>query len=211
MGGDDHDALLREAADQFADLVLLVRIEPVGGLVEHQRPRFVEDRLGQADTPAEALGEGFDGLPAHLIQFQQPQCPGDPLALAGTTVATDLGDEIEEALHGHFRVAGRTFREVADQPLRLQRAVADVEAENARGAGAGRQEAGEHLHGGGLAGAVRTEEAQYLPVATWKDRSSTATREPKRLPRFLVSIMVPYLFRRPPPCPARAAKNAQGL
>ncbi len=49
------------------------------------------------------------------------------------------------------------------------------------------------------------------PVATWKDRSSTATREPKRLPRFLVSIMVPYLFRRPPPCPARAAKNAQGL
>ncbi|MDI9842803.1 ATP-binding cassette domain-containing protein, partial [Pseudomonas aeruginosa] len=54
---------------------------------------------------------------------------------AGTTVATDLGDEIEEDLHGHFRVAGRTFREVADQPLRLQRVAADVEAEDARGAG----------------------------------------------------------------------------
>ena len=204
MGGDDHDALLREAADQFADLVLLVRIEPVGGLVEHQRPRFVEDRLGQADTPAEALGEGFDGLPAHLVQFQQPQCPGDPLALAGTTVATDLGDEIEEALHGHFRVAGRTFREVADQPLRLQRAVADVEAEDARGAGAGRQEAGEHLHGGGLAGAVRTEEAQYLP------RLHLEGQVVHRHPRAEAFAEVSCFDHGPLPVPAAAAMSGQG-
>ncbi|MCY1447415.1 hypothetical protein D9M71_640360 [compost metagenome] len=36
----------------------------------------------------------------------------------------------------------------------------DIEAEDARGAGGRREEAGEHLHGGGLAAAIGAEEAQ---------------------------------------------------
>ncbi|VTM08014.1 Uncharacterised protein [Pseudomonas aeruginosa] len=211
MGGDDHDAIPRQPADQLADLVLLVRIEAVGGLVENQRGRLVEDRLGQADAPAEALGQGLDGLPAHLAQLQQAEHPSDPLALAGTTVAADLGDEIEEPLHGHFRIAGRTFRKIADEALRLQRAATDVEAEDARRAGAGREEAGKHLHGGGLAGAVRAEEAQHL-----------SGRHPEgqvihHRPRAEAFAEVRCFDHGPLPVPAatatsgQAAKNAQGL
>jgi hypothetical protein len=77
--------------------------------------------------------------------------------------ATHVRDEIEELPRRHFTVAGRAFRQVTQRLLGLDRLGLHVVAADGRAARGGRQEAGEHLHGGGLARAVRPEEAQHLP------------------------------------------------
>ncbi|MNN22539.1 hypothetical protein D3C81_1358990 [compost metagenome] len=160
MRGNDDDLVGRQILDQLAHLMLLVRVEAVGGLVEDQRARIVEDRLGQADAALEALGKGLDGLAEDMLQLHLADRPVDPLPLFGTAKATDLGDELEEAAHRHVAITGGTFRQVADLPLGFQGLGMDIEAEDARSAGGRRQEAGEHLHGGGLTRTVGAEETQ---------------------------------------------------
>src|SRR6187402_2450993 len=60
--GDDDGLLLRDFTDERADLVLLQRVEAVGGLVEDQDLRVMDDGLRQPDAALETLRERFDGL-----------------------------------------------------------------------------------------------------------------------------------------------------
>ena len=57
--GDHDDLVRRHVADQFPHLVLLVRIQAVGGLVQDQHRRVVQDGLGQSDAALETLGQRF--------------------------------------------------------------------------------------------------------------------------------------------------------
>ncbi|CAM5527602.1 hypothetical protein SSTU70S_03289 [Stutzerimonas stutzeri] len=148
--------------DQLAHLMFLVRVETVGGLIEDQHARIVEDRLRQSDAALEALGQCLDGLAEHLLQLHLRDRRLDPLALGRATETAHLGDEFEEAAHAHVAITGRAFGQIADLALGLQRLRLDVVAEDAGAAGGRREEAGQHLHGGGLAGAVRAEKAQHL-------------------------------------------------
>ena len=68
--GDDDGLLARDLADERADLVLLQRIEAVGGLVEDQHLRVVDDGLREADAALEALGQRFDGLGDDRLELQ---------------------------------------------------------------------------------------------------------------------------------------------
>ena len=78
----DHDDLvLRDVADELAHLVLLVRIEPVGRLVENQHRRIVQDRLREADAAAKALGQRLD----HLVQHTLEPEPCDDVVEPGAT------------------------------------------------------------------------------------------------------------------------------
>jgi hypothetical protein len=64
--GGKHDRLaLAELADQVAHLVLLVRVEAVGRLVEDQHLGLVHQRLREAGAVAVALGERVDRLVQH--------------------------------------------------------------------------------------------------------------------------------------------------
>ena len=68
--GRDHDRLVAgHLGDQLAHAVLLVRVQPVGRLVEHQHGRIVHDRLGEADPALEALGQGLDRPVRHLLEL----------------------------------------------------------------------------------------------------------------------------------------------
>ena len=62
MGGDDDQLVLAEFVDEAAHFVLLVRVEAVGGLVQDQHLRVVDQRLGQAHAPPESFGQGVDHL-----------------------------------------------------------------------------------------------------------------------------------------------------
>ncbi|MNV51191.1 hypothetical protein D3C71_1432310 [compost metagenome] len=163
MGGDDHDLVVGQALDQLAHLVLLVRIEAIGRLVEDQHLGIMHDGLGQPDPALEALGQGLDRLFEDSVQLDLGHRPGDPLTFRRPPETAHLGDELEETAHRHVAVTGRAFRQVADLPLGLECGFLDIEAEHARRAGRRREKAGEHLHGGGLAGTVRAEEAQHFP------------------------------------------------
>ncbi len=63
-----------------AHLVLLIGIETVGGLVEDQHLRIVQQRLGQADAALEALRERFDRLFEHAAQLQPLDHVVEPMA-----------------------------------------------------------------------------------------------------------------------------------
>ena len=68
----DHDDLrLRHAPDELAHLVLLVRIEAVGRLVEDQHLGVVQDRLRETDAAPIALRQRVDGLLEHVLEVQQ--------------------------------------------------------------------------------------------------------------------------------------------
>ena len=68
--GRDHDRLVAgHLGDQLAHPVLLVRVQAVGRLVEHQHGRIVHDRLGEADPALEALGQGLDRAVRHLLEL----------------------------------------------------------------------------------------------------------------------------------------------
>ena len=58
-------------ADQRAHLVLLVRVEAVGRLVEDQHLGIVQDRLREADAPPIALRQRVDGLVEHALEMQE--------------------------------------------------------------------------------------------------------------------------------------------
>ena len=70
VGGDDDHLVGRHGLDQLAHLVLLVRVEAVGGLVQDQHRRVVQDGLGQADAAAKALGQRLDGLLQDAAELQ---------------------------------------------------------------------------------------------------------------------------------------------
>lgn len=160
--GNHHDLAFREVLHQLPDLVLLIRVEAVGGLVEQEQLGIVEDRLGQRDAALEALGQGFDDAPALIPQLHAVHGAVDAPTFFPSAVVADGRDEGEKALDRHFSVAGSVLRQVADQLLCLARLVLHVEAEDAYAAGARREEAGKHLQGGRLARSVGAEETDDL-------------------------------------------------
>ena len=70
----------------------------------------------------------------------------------------------EEGARGHVAVAGRPFREIAELRLRQLGELQHVDAGDTGAAGVGLQEACEHLHGGGLSGAIGAQEPQHLAL-----------------------------------------------
>ncbi len=108
--GDDDGLLLRDLADERAHLVLLQRVEAIGGLVEDQHLGVVHDGLGQADAPLEALGERVDALRDDTLELQPADDVVQPRLAVRILEAAQIRDEVQEAAHGHFGVERRAFR-----------------------------------------------------------------------------------------------------
>jgi len=161
---EDHGARLafaraRELADQRADLADLDRVEADGRLVEDHHGRIVHDRLGEADALAVALRQRADHASPHLREaaaFERAVDRG--LSLRARHVL-QLRDVAEIALDAHFGIERRRLGQVSDRAPRGERVAEDVVARDRRRAVGGRQEARQHAHRGGLAGAVGPEEA----------------------------------------------------
>ena len=60
--------LLAHAADQSAHLMLLIRVQTVGRLVQHQDFRVVNDGLRETGAVAEAFGKGVHALVQDRLQ-----------------------------------------------------------------------------------------------------------------------------------------------
>ena len=135
----------------------------VGSSRIQHRLGIVQDGAGESDATLEALRQGIDRLLQHALKVQaRDRIVEAPLAKVAFEV-THVRNEFEELVHAHLAVARRAFRQVAHDPLGLQRLLLDVEAADRGAARSRRKEAGEHLHRGRLAGAVRAEEAEHLP------------------------------------------------
>ena len=105
------------------------------------------------------------GCLQHRAKLQPRADLVDAALECGATEAADPADELQELAGRHFAVGGRTFRQIAEPALGFERLLVDAEAADFRIARLARHEAGQHAHGGGLAGTVGPEEAQHFARA----------------------------------------------
>jgi hypothetical protein len=154
VAADEDRAVLREFFDEAAGLVDLRGVQAVGGLVQEQDGRVVEERGGEADALLVAFAERADAAGTHL---------GEPAAFDGALdggVAGRAGDaeeacaELEILGHGHFGVERIGLGQVAQACQGFLSRVDGVEAVDRDMPDIGGQEAGDHPDGGRLARAV---------------------------------------------------------
>ena len=94
--------------DQFAHLMLLVGIETVGRLVQHQHGRIMQQRLREADAALEAFRQRLDRLQPDALQPGQADRVGRPDRQFAAAVAAHPGAEAQEA--GDRHLADRSAR-----------------------------------------------------------------------------------------------------
>ena len=170
VGAEDDGVVAGEAADEVAGLDDLLRVEAGRRLVEDQHFRVVDERLRQADPLPVALRELAAVAVGHVVDVGALHHRRDALAPLLRRHALDAGDEVEVLAHRHVRVERRRFRQVAGAALGFDRVREDVEPGHRRLAFGRRHVAGQDPHRGGLAGAVRPEEAEDLaPLDTKTD------------------------------------------
>jgi hypothetical protein len=122
----------------------------------------VQQRLSKADAPLEAFRQRLDRLQPHRGKRGHADRPRDALVQFAAAIAADPRDELQETEHRHLGICRRALGQEAEHAPRGEAVGADIVAADARGAGGGCDEAGEHLHRGGFARAVGAEEAEHL-------------------------------------------------
>ncbi len=97
--------------------------------------------------------------------------------------AFQLADKCEVLLNLHFRIHGRSFRQIADPLFHFHRLFQHVEAGHGGGAFRRRKETRQNAHGCGLAGAIRSQKAHNLAFLHFKrnvihrERAGVSLRE----------------------------------
>ena len=125
---EDDPLLLAHPPDQLPHLMLLIRIQPVRRLVQHQHVGIMDDGLGETRAMAKPLGERLNALVQDRFQTAHLNGAADGFLPRVPAQAADFRREIEEPMHCHVRVSGRVFRQVANEPARLDGLLHDVEA-----------------------------------------------------------------------------------
>ena len=173
--------------EQLPEGVARDRIDARGGLVEDQHVRSVDhrdrERQALADAEREPLGERVGDLAEseardHLVDARRDAIGGQ---------VEDVRVQLEVLAHRQLAVEREALRHEADPLAGLDVARVDRTAEEQRLAVAARQQAGQHLHRGGLAAAVRAQEAEDLAALDAEadvvdgGEVAEAAREPARL------------------------------
>jgi hypothetical protein len=134
-------------------------VQPDRRLVKDQHRRVVQQRVGQPDALAIALGQVADGLALHVIQPAAVQHVLDASLTSNAIQVAQARAEIEVFTNLHLRVQRHVLRQVAKALTHPDRIVKDVVPGDRGRAAGGRHETGEHLHRRALAGPVGAEEA----------------------------------------------------
>ncbi len=162
MGRNDDRLLGTHCSDDPSHLILLVRVETVGRLVEDQHLGIVQQRLRHPDPAFEALRQCLDRLMQHPGDPDHLDDAADAILCLGTGKATDMGDEVEKIGRRHVRIGRRTLRQIADALLCGDGLGRDVMTAHDRGPAGRSEKTGDHLHRRRLAGAVRAEKTEHL-------------------------------------------------
>src|SRR5260370_24152681 len=156
--GQQNRALLpAQLGDQLMDLEPRLRVEPSRWLIEEKQLRIVEQRQRQRDPlllPARKLPE----LRVPLLPERQPLEQRVAIHAACVQVAKQVDRLADFDL---LRQISR-LQAHADAILDLLALPAGIDPEHGDLASAARPQTFENLDGGGLAGPVRTEQAQHL-------------------------------------------------
>src|SRR6266536_6376488 len=164
MGGeqDRHLAALPQAADHVEQLVADAGVETDGRLVEEQHLGLGEERAGDLEAATLATAVAADGP---IEQLGQPKRVGEfgGAGLGRPWIdAPEAGVDVEVAAAGQHSVDDRLLEDNAADSADGERLARNVEPGHARTAARRGDRRREHPDRGRLAGAVGTEQAEYL-------------------------------------------------
>ena len=167
-GDKDGDALLRHLVNQVPELAARDGIDSGGGLVEKEDGRPVQHRAAQRQAllPSARKRAGNEILLA--LEIGHLKRPFDAFLKIFRRNAVEPGEESQVFDHLEIVVERELLRHVADVLAHGFRFTANIVSGNLCAAGGGLQQAAEHANGGGLAGAVRPEEAKDLAFSDFK-------------------------------------------
>ena len=134
-------------------------IEAVGGLIEDQQARAVDDGLGQLGELLHAQGIGSQKAVAGFAEADVEEHFVGALERGFGGKAGELAHHADEGDGGHVGDEGVVLGHVADERAGLAEVAADVVAEDGGGAGGDGAEAQEGLDERGFSGAVGAEQA----------------------------------------------------
>jgi hypothetical protein len=148
VSGQQDRAIPTDLLDVLEHLGFLVGVEIAGGLVQNENRRIVDQRLAQADALPVTVRERRDVLAERLRQTADLDDLLEPRFELTLVEPANLGRELQVIVHSHVCVQWRTLRQVPEALPDAERVIEDVAA-----------------HRGGLAGAVRAEEAYDFALA----------------------------------------------
>ena len=164
VAGQEDGPVLAEILDQRPRMRDLDRIDADRRLIQNQHLRIVHDRLGEPHPLPVALRELRQDHVAILLQGADLDHLVDPPGGRPLVEPPQPARESQVRMGGHVVVERDDLREVADVAAALQRIARHVVLGDEHVTARGHQVAGHHLHGGGLAGAVGSQEADDLAL-----------------------------------------------
>ncbi len=155
---DGFALLVRELAEGFFQEARALGVHPDHGLVHDDHPRVMEERAGKHQPLFHAVGKTFHQLVGPGFEVEEFELNRGLFFHLGFGHAIDAADEMEELGGGEFFVDVGAVGDESDQGLGGDGVLGEVVSADGDFAGGGFQEADEHADGGGLAGAVGSEE-----------------------------------------------------
>ena len=155
--------LAAQLADQGAKLNHLRRIQPHGGLVQNQHFRVAQQRGGQAYPLPVPFGQVADQAMGHIDGCHPVHGFAHLFGPLGAGHPAQLGHKAQVFLHRHFRIEGRLLGQVSQLTPCLHGLFQNIMPADDHTALAGGEIPGQHVHGGGFAGAVGPQQTADLP------------------------------------------------
>src|SRR6266513_2817000 len=150
-----------EALDDGTQLVAAVEVEARRGPVEEQDRRTVDERGAQVEAPAHAAGVGARRAVGGVDEVELLEELGGAFLDEPAGEVREPADEAQVLAARQVAVDGGELARQTDAGAYPFRFVGDVDAEHGRLAGVGPPDCRQHPYGGGLAGAVRAEQAEH--------------------------------------------------
>ena len=168
VGGKNDRFVFAHPPDERTHLMLLVRIESIGRLVEDQHRRIMQNGLRQTGAVTVTLRQRVDALVNDRLEKTRGDGALHGILELATAQAARLAAKPEKPGNGHVAVARRILRQVSDQPLGFHRLLFDIEVAHLGRTGGWREETGDDPHGRRLAGAVGSEKTEDFPLVDTK-------------------------------------------
>ena len=165
VGGEENGDVfgLVHVADVVPDMVAGLGVEAERGFVEEEDVGVVEQTAGDFETAFHAAGVAFGEVVAAVPKLDDFQ------KLLNAGAAERAGDVVEDAVKfhvfesGQFVVDAGILEDDAEGLTDLVGLGERIEPVHGDFPGVGFEQGGEHFDGGGFAGAVGSEKAEYFP------------------------------------------------
>ena len=162
--GGEHDrrAAVCQLAQDILDQARGLRVQPHGRLIEHEHPGIVHQRRGQGGLLLHAVTVGIDRIVCRSGQVEHAQQLIDAARRLVAVEVVKIADKTEQFAPGQFGIQVGGVGHVTAGGFRQPGLCLNIIARDLDRPGGGLEQTDDHLDGGGLPGAVRTEKAEYL-------------------------------------------------